>query len=424
MRHANRHSQPLIWCAVAIAASWILIAVARTPYQTTPDPPFAVGPLSPRHQSDDSWDPIARAYHYVREPHEVGVYRQLFLTEHVKFQYPMPSLFLMVISDDPVALNGISVLMIAVTALLVVFVVEDHVRRGVLGDGVGDVSPGWPGRVFLVLAMVFTFHPLVWAYRLGQVQVWLTAGYCAAVLLWIRGREGWAGLLVGMLTLVKPQFGLLLVWGGLRRRWSFVATGVTIVLVGVAAAIVAFGLDNTTDYLTLLTQLSRRGESYVANQSANGLLNRLVGHDREEWRVLPPYNPWVHAGTAISSLILVALSLAGPIRAKGKVPDLLIASLTSALASPVVWRHHYSILLPAFGMLFVAALRRPVWGRWTLPYLCACYSAIGLFQGSFSAWNYSWLNVLQSYTFFGGLGVLLYLYRLASLPWMSNGRQM
>jgi hypothetical protein len=359
---------------------------------------------------------MALAYRYLRDAHDVPVYQQLFMREGVKFQYPTSSLFVMMITQDPVVLNLTSALMVLLMCALVVWIVEEQVRRGVLGDEPGDIGLAWPARVGLVLLMTVTFHPLVSAYRLGQIQTWLTVGYCAVVLLWIRGHQGWAGLIVGTLTLVKPQFGFLLAWGAVRRRWRFAVLGTATVLVGTAGAVATFGLVDTVDYLNLLVLLGRRGESYIANQSVNGLLNRLVGHDLTEWRVLPPFDPWVYAGGVMSSLALLLLSLTGPIRAKGGMSDLLIASLTSVLAAPIAWRHHYSVLLPAFGMLFVGAVRAPVWGRWTLPYLCACYSAIGVFQGTFFALKDSWLNVLQSYTLFGGLGALLHLYRLAWRP--------
>lgn len=416
MRWLNATRHPLVLCGVALAATWAALGPVRWLFQTMPEPVFGIAPLGPRHQMTDSWEPMARAYQYLRAPHDVPVYRQLFLNEHQKFQYPLSSLFAVTISQDAAVLNGISALAILLVAGLTVWTVRDHLRRGVLGDGDEDIGLAWPTLVALVLLMTFTFHPLVWAYRLGQIQVWLTLGWGVALLLWTRGRRELAGFVVGLLTLVKPQFGFLFVWGLLRRCWGFSLAGIASLLAGTLWATAVYGLSDTLDYLTVLRHLSQRGESYVGNQSVNGLLNRLVGHDLMLERELPPFHPLVYGGTVVTSVILMGLSLFGPIRVKGQPIDLFIASLTSVLAAPVAWRHHYSILLPVFGMLFVSAVRRPVWGRWTLPYLCACYAAIGIYQGTLHGLKDSWLNVLQSYTLFGGLGLLLYLYRLAREP--------
>jgi len=269
------------------------------------------------------------------------------------------------------------------------------------------------GRIALPLLMMLTFYPLINAYRLGQLQSWLFAGFMLMVWLWMDKRYIAAGLLAGLLTCGKPQFGLLLIWAATRRKWSFCGAFLVVALAAGLISLALFGITENLDYLNVLAFLSRHGESWWWNQSVNGLLNRAIYlHGAFTWNqhFLPPYNPVVYYGTILSSLALIAGGLFVPARFRGGIADLLLASLTCTIASPVAWIHHYTILLPVFAAMFAwSATVRPL-GRWTLPVLCISYTLVGTYQGAFWKLALSRFNYIQSYPLAGVLIALFVLY--------------
>jgi Gpi18-like mannosyltransferase len=130
----------------------------------------------------------------------------------------------------------------------------------------------------VALVMTVTFYPVSRAYELGQIQAVLTCLVAAAVWLWSTGRHVPAGVAVGLSCAIKPQLGLLIPWAAIWRRWGVATATAATLLALVAAAVLAYGLRDNLNYLDALAYLSRHGESYVANQSPTGLLNRWIGN--------------------------------------------------------------------------------------------------------------------------------------------------
>jgi hypothetical protein len=197
------------------------------------------------------------------------------------------------------------------------------------------------------------FYPIVRAHILGQIQIYIDGLIAAALLAYMSGWRALAGACIGVCCLIKPQYGLILLWGVLRRDWRF-STGLIVVAgTGFTASLLRYGLANHLQYLKVLSYISQHGEAYWPNQSVNGLLNRLLDNgdalhfDRYSF---PPYHPVVYFGTLLSSLAIMATAL-WPTR--GRAPDALdlgVALLGATLAAPVAWEHHYGILLPIFAL--------------------------------------------------------------------------
>ncbi len=88
--------------------------------------------------------------------------------------------------------------------------------------------------------------------------------------------------------------------------------------------------------------LSSTAQSYYANQSANGLLNRLLFNGNNllwDGKHFPQYNTAVYLGTMLSTLALLLLALFYPWGKKrlGGVADFTCIVLISTMASPVAW---------------------------------------------------------------------------------------
>lgn len=424
-----------------------------------------------RRHHRDSWMPMLTAWQYQHDKRGARFYQDLVLGAGLKMQYPPSSLLLVepVVRLFPesapveerswlsapdgaayieardiwafppqppasariVSLNAIGY---ALTWCAAVFAALIFMRR------CGDLSLAPRSgvdravRFAIALGLAWSFYPIVRALSLGQVQAWLNAGLVLSVWLWMNRRERAAGVVWALLSAVKPQYGLVLIWLLLRRRWGSAAAfaitlgGVMLVALGV------YGWQNHIDYVSVLRFIARGGESYLANQSVNGLLHRWVDPASGPMFHLydfAPYVPLVYFGTLATSAMLIGASLfmprsggsanggaagtrgSGAHAWAGGVADLLIVLLTATMASPVAWEHHYGVLLPIFAWLMpgLIAEARWGWGRVALVLGSIAYVLSSNFFGITHAFDTRAAALLQSYVFFAALIVLGLLYR-------------
>lgn len=375
----------------------------------------------------DSWWPMKNSYRWFKETDTHALYQDIFFQQRLKFQYSPTSLLPLAIADrlgidaSIALLNWTGILSVIVEACSVAVLA---VRLGRRTAAIKDDWISLSIAAGIAAIACVTFYPVVKAHSLGQIQTWINACFAAACLCWFADRKLLAGVLIGAACLVKPQFGLFLIWGGLRREWTFLAGWALIVAPSLILSIRVFGLSNHLDYLTVLQFISRHGETYYSNQTVNGFLNRTLGngdnliwHDHE----FAPFNVVVYGGTLISSGILVLSAVLFRARANAtNLFDFLIAGITFTVASPIAWEHHYGVLPPAFAALFFVLGSMPrsrartfrLGLLWTAFVLAANYLPFTQVFADTSA------NFVQSYLLFAALVVLWLLYRLrdGSLP--------
>jgi alpha-1,2-mannosyltransferase len=288
------------------------------------------------------------------------------------------------------------------------------------------VRSGLSGRaVVATLLAAFFFMPITLAFSLGQAQIFLDLFFTLLVLFWIDGKERPAGVMMALLAMVKPQFGLLLLWAALRRRWNALAAGAVTLAAGAAASLAVFGLRNNLDYFAVLAGLSRKAQPHYANQSMFGLLNRAIFNGENlpyHPYIYPPYVPWIYYVTLATTAALVLLALAYPWRARaGRMADLAAAGVVSVIATPMAWEHHYGIMLPIFVWLWFGAYRFGVYrlgaNRAGIGSTAKLALAFVLIADFLSPLNFfaaiPVANLLQSYMYFGAL-LLLWLLLVTS----------
>lgn len=363
------------------------------------------------HMGSDSWGPMDVALWHIDSRDPRLLYDAVLFQQGVKFQYPPTALLVRDVllhslgaSALPQALNVITWVAVAVTALV----------AGVL------LAWGSAGRrratlMLLGSAATLTFYPVVKAYELGQIQAWISA--LAAVILWawIRGRRGLAGVLLGLICLIKPHFALVGLWALLRGERRFAGAAALTALTGLGLSTLRYGLDNHLNYLAALSFLGRHGESYYPNQSANGLLHRFfLNGDNLAWHSdsFPPFHPLVFVGTLCSSLVLAALALfwPGTTRTRGGPFDLSGVLLATVMASPITWESHYGLLPPLIAILAPWVLRVGATTHWPGFLLTAGYLLSANFFAVTRRLAETPWNPLQSYLYFGALlifGLLL-----------------
>jgi len=275
-----------------------------------------------------------------------------------------------------------------------------------------DGGLSWAGAL-ATAAVAFFFMPITLAFSLGQAQIFLDLLFSLLVLFWFEGKERSAGVTIAMLAMVKPQFILLLLWVGLRRRWNALGAGLATLAAGIAASLAVFGLRNNLEYLQALFGLSRRAQPHYANQSIFGLLNRLIFNGENltyHPYVYPPFVPWIYGVTLATTAALILLALEYPRREqRGSMADLCANGVVCVIATPMAWEHHYGIMLPIFVWLWFGVYRRRTGSAWKLALafvlIADFLSPLNLLAGVPVA------NVLQSYMYFGALLLLWLLMR-------------
>ena len=278
---------------------------------------------------------------------------------------------------------GLSVASAAACFALVAVSVQLLVRRLVGqsslsargGPITGDTRRDLFVTAILAAILGLLFYPLLKGHQLGNFQVFINLAVGLA-LLFLPSRPVLSGLLIGLCGLLKPQYTPLIAWALIRRRHDFAIACAAVLLVGHGAALLRYGLDVHVQYLEWLRHLSRLGEAFWANQSINGVLNRLLGTGSALHFVpdqFARYHPVVHAVTLGVSVFVMVIAFWPPRRQLAEAGDVAVragvasqldlAAMLCAvtLASPIAWEHHYGGFLPVFALLLAAMVAQPRW---------------------------------------------------------------
>lgn len=374
---------------------------------------------------DDSWLPMGLAYDRVMGRH-TGTLRELFFADHVKFQYPASSLLLYSALDlvgvppSVKAMNVIVWLCILATPFVIFQLCVSYIDKSAPRISQRDkyvIAAGF------ALATLF-FYPIMIAWRLGQVQALLNLAFALACLCWVSDRKIASGALIGVSCLIKPQFGLFLLWGVLRRETGFASGQAVMLGAGLLLSLILYGWQNNIYYLDVLQYVSQRGETFWDNTSINGLMNGLAHPDqvlRFNYGEFPPYDSTVYIATLLSSLAIIATALFFRRNASSEpnsVLDFMTAGLSFTLAAPIAWGHHYGIAMPILAIVFIEIARQAPSSRQRnfLIGWGACFLLLNNY------WNVSELLAgtpaafLQNWRLVAVLGLLWTLYRLQSRP--------
>jgi hypothetical protein len=360
------------------------------------------------HQFTDSWTPMLGSVNSFMAHPGVAIYQAKLYDTLI---YPLTSVLPLLwmkqagMSDTSVLRALMIASWIAVVAVLALQVLLAAKISGQSAPQCGTLS--WRAALATFFAAFF-FMPITLAFSLGQAQIFLDLFFTLLVLFWIERRERSSGVMMALLAMVKPQFGLLLLWAALRRRWNALASAAVTLAVGGSVSLAVFGVRNNLDYLGVLAGLSRKAQSHYANQSIFGLLNRAIFNGENlpyHPYVYPPFVPWIYAVTLATTAVLVLLVLGYRWRERaGGMADLAAIGVVSVIATPMAWEHHYGVMLPLFVWLWFAVYRRGVGNAWALA-LAWVLIADFLSPLNFLA-AIPVANVLQSYMYFGALLLL------------------
>jgi alpha-1,2-mannosyltransferase len=377
---------------LAIAVGFLLIGNNTVDSFWSTSPAQVIRVFEPNwHQ--DSWRHMLHAYRRKLEDPEQDMYAIFFEEAEVKFQYPPSSLLILDLfpswMTEPVTqyynpgkpllrwLDGFSTGATVLTTLVSALILEVGLRR---------LNPQRPVRraqvalrFILAVGLGLTSYPLTVAHWLGQIQVFLNCLAAFGLLFYLLGWEGLSGACFGVCCLVKPQWGLIMLWALLRHRWRFAGGLAAVILPGLGLSLARYGLRDHLQYLEVLRFISRVGESYWGNQSVNGLLNRLLQNGDPYGTNFAPYHPIVYVGTLVSTIAMLVMAFwprSGRHHSVGRLIDLSVVLVAATIASPVVWHHHYGVFLPVMALILPGLMQSRPLGWWTLPLFGLSYLAI------------------------------------------------
>jgi alpha-1,2-mannosyltransferase len=363
-------------------------------------------------QWTDSWRPMMTSLDAFRAHPSQPIYAAKLYDTLI---YPLASLLPMVLMRKLGLSDAAMLRVLAVAswlAVLGVAAMSIALARRLLRERSATLT--WASTLAIVLA-VLGCYPLLKGYALGNAQTFLSLGFIVMLYLWTTRRERSAGAVAALLTMVKPQFVLLLLWMAVRRRWGAMWAFIACAAVVMAASIAVFGWHNNLDYIGVLAGLSHKAQSHFANQSMFGTINRMIFNGENLGYtpyVYTPYIPWVYRVTVLTAVLIVGAALVFPWgRLRGSPADIAAMGLASVAASPMAWEHHYGIVAGIFVWVWFA------YGCWQRerPWLLGV--AFFLTMNFLAATNlladrHGW-NVLQSYMYIGALLLLFVLMRLA-----------
>ena len=189
-----------------------------------------------------------------------------------------------------------------------------------------------PGRSWLLPLWALALAGVWDTLALGQIYLPLVLAAVGAWLLLDSGRHIAAGVLIGVVIAVKPNFAvwpvLLLLAGHARAPLTAAGTAVLLSIV----PLLTHGALVYRQWVTLILSDTGRA-AFLTNASVPGLAQRLDA---------------AAAGMIISALLLVALAVWARRRRPGWLQASALGIVGGIVASPIAWVHYTLFLLPVF----------------------------------------------------------------------------
>jgi hypothetical protein len=223
-------------------------------------------------------------------------------------------------------------------------------------------------RELVLISAIYGFFPLDMGLGNGQIDLTITLSLLASYVLYRRGNQTAAGVLLACITLIKPTVGIIVVYFLLRKAWPLLRAYVTTGLVGVAISLRAVPLAVAWEYRKVASGWANAFGVLPLNQSWHGQVSRLLAPalDRQP--------------TGLGGVLLllteglfpvIAAAVAWRLLRRPEPGDLragllqFYAILTVLLLGiPFTENMHLTWLLPGIAFLFVTMAQQPRWRPW------------------------------------------------------------
>jgi len=209
-------------------------------------------------------------------------------------------------------------------------------------------------------SLLLLWKPFTSSIWLGQLSVFLALLIVLGFACLKRQREGVAGLLFGLATLIKFFPGLLLLYVLVQRRWRCAVTWVICVAVGLLVSLAVAGSADGLYYIKqILPEQMRLFASFPFNISIEGIARTIFGPTEyfAPARELAPGTVRALVWFINGSLVIAVCRLG--LRCRDPESDTEMFSLfcvTMLLVSPLTWGHTCLMLVLPMALLLHGAL--------------------------------------------------------------------
>ncbi|HUG89629.1 MAG TPA: glycosyltransferase family 87 protein [Planctomycetaceae bacterium] len=267
-----------------------------------------------------------------------------------------------------------------------------------LADVLREHLPASRGSIFWssVLALGLASRFLVRDMLECGVNLALVAASWAAVALWMRRRDGWAGILLGAAIALKCTPALFLAWFLWKRQWKVAIVTAATTAVLTLSPILVMGGRAWSESLGYWVQLASRGAGHDPSQGVLGeeplqnislraalgrfLMRLPAGHagridhplDFDALDLSPAAAGWTVKLLTLLLVGWVAWSFRGRVverRRLDLVWECAAVSILLLLLSPITWGQHCVGVVPVLYVLArtsASGRHVPAWARWTV----------------------------------------------------------
>jgi hypothetical protein len=311
----------------------------------------------------------------------------------------------------PLALVLRPLTLFSMSHALMIWDMLNVVMQGALFVMVVRVSRARTLKQFLLICTMYGYYPLNMGLGNGQIDLFITVASLAAYLLYRSDRLRRAGILLGLVILIKPTVAVLLLYFAFRKAWRTIAATAATVAAGIGISGLVVGVPMLWEYRTVAAGWANSFGILPLNQSLHGVITRLASPARD---LAPTGFGAALALVAEVTLPVAACMLVWRLMRSGEPDSLLAGALqfyavfaVMLLSSPFTENIHFTWILPGAGLVFVVMSRESRWHAWHA-FAIGAYLVIALPFAENVAWqaNGSVVGRLVSGTECYGLAVL------------------
>lgn len=240
----------------------------------------------------------------------------------------------------------------------------------------GPASGLRPVDACLMVALALIYPPLIDLFLTAQSQMLVLLGLALSIRWLATGRDGAAGLMLAVLTLMRGYPGLMGLYLLLTQKWRALAFMVAGGIVGLAVCVALMGWRPILDFpLGLAAAAGDRILFKVAfNLSPRSFVWRICYY-LNGWHLSPAGDRFATALGYGASLAFLALTVRATTLQRRRAPDrdwrlFSLWVITSIMVLPFAWLNYAVMLFVPFALLTSAAVHERVSNR-------AMWAAIG-----------------------------------------------
>lgn len=280
-----------------------------------------------------------------------------------------------------------------------------------------------PRPATLVAILFLASGPLWYSVTMGNLPHFLLLPMYGIFLLSARRRDVLVGVLLALLSILKPYLMVLAAYFTFRRRFRVTSAFLLTVAALFVASVALFGLALNVQWWQFLGHMTTGPVSAYNNQSLSGFLVRLLQHaDLSSDAPQTATRAFRIAKVLLGGSILgatgwVLLRVRPPQSRPEEWQELAIVLTVGTLIAPISWSYYYALLLIPFALYLRGEIAGPRVGYWAVVVAAALLMPPVQLAYPSGIRKLLYHRLLLSHYFLGGL-VLLWV--LLGARWLQD----